>query len=155
MTSPAPQITTYAHARATLLKDGATREQLRAALQEAAVYLRVAVGVGVPKVDAAKLLGISRPALDRWIRLGRLGTVQVGKRMLVDAEGLAALLVEVEQLRELGEKREVVALALHRLAQQNPAVQERLAEMLAPGLEAMDRGDLVPVIIPDAFGPED
>lgn len=155
MTKTAPQITTYAHARATLLEKDATRDELRSALQEATVQLRVAVGPGVSKVEAARLLGISRPALDRWISLGRIATVEVGKRALVDAESLATLLVEVERLRKLGETRGVVAAAIHRLAQQDISVQEALAEMLRPGLEAMDRGDLVPLTIPSTFGPED
>jgi excisionase family DNA binding protein len=155
MAETAPQMTTYAHARAILLEKNATKQQLRDALQDATVQLRVAVGRGVPKVEAAKLLRISRPSLDRWISHGRIATVQVGKRTLVDADSLATLLIEVERLRALGETRGVVATALHRLAQQDADVQARLAEMLGPGLKAMERGDLVPVTIPGAFGPED
>lgn len=155
MAKTAPQMTTYAHARATLLEKNPTKQQLRDALQDATVQLRVAVGLGVPKVDAAKLLRISRPSLDRWITNGRIATVQVGKRTLVDADSLATLLVEVERLRALGETRGVVAAALHRLAQRDADVQAQLADMLRPGLEAMERGDLIPVTIPDAFGPED
>jgi excisionase family DNA binding protein len=155
MAKTAPQMKTYAHARAALLEKNATKQQLREALQEATVQLRVAVGRGVPKVEAARLLGISRPSLDRWIAGGRIATVQVGKRSLVDADSLASLLVEVERLRELGTTRGVVAAALHRLAERDADVQAQLAQMLGPGLEALERGDLVPVTIPPTFGPED
>jgi len=111
--------------------------------------------VAWPKAQAAKLLGVSRPTLDRWIGLGKIHMVTDGQRKLVDSEGLAALLVEVEQLREMGQDRHVLSMGLHRLAQQDVDGQARLAEMLRPGLEAMERGDLVPLVIPDNFGPDD
>ena len=50
------------------------RERLR--LLQVERELRRGVGVGVPKLRAAAVLGISLTALDRWIALGKLPVVR-------------------------------------------------------------------------------
>lgn len=151
------QITTYAHARDALKRKGATKAQLRDALTVATDSLRQSLGPGVRKVDAARLLGISRQALDTWIARGRIRTVPASKpgRVLVDADDLAELILEVNALRRAGTDRTVVSRALHQLAQRDPKTQTELQRMLAPGLAAMERGDLIPATVPDTFGPDD
>ncbi len=149
-------IAIFAHTGAALASPDATADELRAALAEAHERMRTLVGVGVPKAQAARELGISRVSLDRWIKAGRIRTVEVGKRTQVAADDLAALLLEVQVLRDQAEgQRGIVAAALHRLAQQDDTVQAEVGDMLTPGLEAMARGELIPAVIPENFGPDD
>jgi hypothetical protein len=81
--------------------------------------LRHEVGVGVPKRRAAKILGVSVPALDKWIAAGRLPVVRRPDvdREEIDAETLIDLAYEVARLREQGEHRGVLAAAFARLAE--------------------------------------
>jgi len=96
------------------LSDGEASRRLGAVTAQ----LRRDVGVGVPKRRAAKLLGVSVQALDRWVASGVLPVVRVpdSSRQLIDAEALLVLAEEVARRREQGESRGVVAAALHHLA---------------------------------------
>jgi hypothetical protein len=94
----------------------ASDERSRRRLQLAEVRLRNELGGSVPKSVAARVLGISGPALERWVDARRLPAVQrPGGREEIDAEVLLDLAVEVEALRESGWRRRVVAEALGRL----------------------------------------
>lgn len=76
------------------------------------------IGRSVPKRRAAAALGISVPALERWVRLGRLPVVRrPGGREEVDASALLDVLEEVRGLRDdEGVSRSAVAGALRNLA---------------------------------------
>lgn len=91
------------------------RERLR--LLQVERELRRGVGVGVPKLRAAAVLGISLTALDRWIALGKLPVVRRpgSGRHEVDAAALFTLATEVLQAREEGSARNPVGFALRRL----------------------------------------
>lgn len=80
--------------------------------------LRRDVGVGVPKRRAAAILGVSVPALEKWIERGRLPVVRRPgvSREEVDAEALLELAAVVTRLREQGEDRRPLATAFARLA---------------------------------------
>lgn len=73
----------------------------------------------VPKRRAAALLGISVPALQRWIEVGRLPAVRrPGGREEVDAGALLDLVAEVRRVREEEETpARPVAHAFRRLAE--------------------------------------
>ena len=79
--------------------------------------LRRGVGVGIPKLRAAAVLGISLTALDRWIALGKLPVVRRpgSSRHEVDAAALFTLATEVSRIREEGSGRNPVGTALRRL----------------------------------------
>jgi hypothetical protein len=80
--------------------------------------LRREVGVGVPKRRAAAILGVSVPALQKWIDRGRLPVVRrPGGREEIDAEALLDLAEEVSRLREAGERRGLLSAAFARLAE--------------------------------------
>lgn len=86
------------------------------------------LGFSVPKTRAAAVLGVSVNALDRWIAAGRLPTIRRpgSVREEIDADALVDLAVEVEQLREEGVERGVLAAAFDRLAVEGkPAVRPR------------------------------
>jgi hypothetical protein len=80
--------------------------------------LRLGLGVGIPKRQAAAALGVTVQALDRWIAAGRIPVVRRpgSSRELIDAEALLLLAGEVERLREQGEVR-VLGKAIARLGE--------------------------------------
>src|SRR5688500_9006732 len=77
------------------------------------------VGPSVPKRRAASLLGISVPALERWIRVGRLPVVRrPGGRQEIDAAALVDLTEELRRIRaEAGAGGRLVARAFGNLAE--------------------------------------
>jgi hypothetical protein len=85
--------------------------------------LRRDMGVSVPKRRAAALLGVSVPALERWIRAGRLPVVRRpgSSREEIDSDALVDLATEVTRLREAGRSRGVLAEAFRRLEAEGKA----------------------------------
>jgi hypothetical protein len=98
---------------ADAVSDSLERRRLARVLRQ----LRRDVGVGVPKRRAAAVLGVSVPAVDRWIASGRLRAIRRPgvNRTEVDADALLDLAVEVTRLREQGERRALLARAFSRL----------------------------------------
>jgi hypothetical protein len=95
-------------------RDPALRTELRAA----EVALRTAVGPRVPKRAAARLLGTSVTALDRWIDRGYLPVVAAprgGKRLALEGGPLLELATRVRLLRRAGRSRGVLAEAMRTL----------------------------------------
>jgi hypothetical protein len=120
------------------------------------VRVRKQVGLGVTKAVAARVLGVSVPTVDKWIARGRIPTVgnEDGPRR-VALEALVELAAEVEELRDAGQTEGLVAAALLRLEQSDPAYRADFDELYGDGLAAAERGDLVPAAIPGSFGPDD
>jgi hypothetical protein len=97
-------------------KNAVADERLRRQLQRAELQLRAELGGSVPKSVAARVLGISTTALERWVDAGKLPTVRrPGGREEVAAEALLDVAEEVVRLREEGVARGLVAEALRRL----------------------------------------
>jgi DNA-directed RNA polymerase specialized sigma subunit len=96
--------------------------------------LRRRLGVGVPKRQAAAVLGVTVQALDRWVAAGKIPVVRrvSSSRELIDTEALLALAAEAERLRELGERR-VLARAIASLEE-----RERLPRRLRPNQSAQE-----------------
>jgi hypothetical protein len=97
------------------VSDAQARRRLRRVLRD----LRREVGISVPKRRAAALLGVTVPALERWIERGRLPVVRRPglARQEIDADAVFDLAVEVTRLRELGAQHGVLAAAFERLAE--------------------------------------
>jgi hypothetical protein len=73
----------------------------------------VDIGPSVPKTRAAKALGVTVPALDRWIARGALKTRRSpSSREEIDTLTVVDLAVEVASLAESGRKRGLLAEAL-------------------------------------------
>jgi transcriptional regulator with XRE-family HTH domain len=81
--------------------------------------LRREIGLSVPKRRVAAILGVTVPALERWIERGRLPVVRKPglAREEIDADAVFDLAVEVTRLREQGVRRGVLAAAFERLAE--------------------------------------
>jgi hypothetical protein len=95
---------------------------LRADLRHVEVALRRQLGPSVPKRVAAGLLGVSVPALDRWIDRGRVPVVAPAngaRRLGVETLPLFELATSVAALRRSGHKRGVVSEALEQLGRRD------------------------------------
>ena len=78
------------------------------------------IGPSVPKTRAARALGVSVTALDRWIERGAIPVSRrpSSSRQEVDTQAVIDLAVEIRTLRTTGRRRALLATALARL---NPA----------------------------------
>ncbi|MGH3030487.1 MAG: hypothetical protein ACRDNE_06920 [Gaiellaceae bacterium] len=94
-------------------------ERVARRLRRAERLLRHEIGTSVPKRRAARLLGVSVAALERWIAAGRLPVVRRPRgREEVEAAALLELLEEVNRLREEERlARGVLATAFRNLAE--------------------------------------
>jgi DNA-binding transcriptional MerR regulator len=97
-----------------------TRDPLhRDELRTIEASLRSRLGPAVPKRAAARLLGVSVTALDRWLDRGVLPAVasprQGSRRLGVETGPLLELATKVRQLRRSGLTRGVLAQAVRRL----------------------------------------
>lgn len=95
-------------------RDRALRDELRAV----EVSLRRQLGPSVPKRAAARLLGVSVTALDRWIDRGFLPVVaspRGSRRLAVETGPLLDLAAGVRRLRRAGRSRAVLSEALREL----------------------------------------
>lgn len=77
--------------------------------------MRHGLAVGVPKHRAAALLGVTPQALERWIAEGRIPTLHKpgSTRALVERDAFIALLAEVRELREAGDRRPMAKAIRH------------------------------------------
>jgi DNA-binding transcriptional MerR regulator len=107
----------------------------RRRLERVIFELRRQVGVGVPKRRAARLLGVSVQALERWVERGLLPVVRKpgSTRELIDAEALTVLAEEVARRRATGEQRGVIAWSLRELERTG-----RLPRKLRPNRKASE-----------------
>ncbi len=79
--------------------------------------LRLELGDSIPKVQAARALGISVKALDRWVARGEIPAFRRPNvaRTRVETDAILDLLEEVTVLREEGAVSNVIATAIRRL----------------------------------------
>ena len=91
---------------------------LRDELREIEVALRRQLGPAVPKRSAARLLGVSATALDRWIDRGCIPVVASAgssRRLAVETVPLLELATTVRRLRRAGRTHALLSEALRDL----------------------------------------
>lgn len=78
--------------------------------------LRAALGPSVQKTAAARALGVSREALERWIERGAIPvTASPGTaRLRLEAEALIELLDRVESCRDRGRRGRLLEVSVRR-----------------------------------------
>ncbi len=130
--------------------------EVRAELAPVIDELREELAPSLSKRQAAAVIGVSVPTLDKWIDRGLLpvDTAPSGRpRVLRDP--VLDLAERVEDLRRAGETRHVVAMAVDRMLHEDPQYQREFDDLYGPGLAAMREGDFVSATPGPDFGPED
>lgn len=132
---------------------------LRAAVESATAELEAALDERehFSKAEAAGLLEVSAPTLDKWVAMGLLPVVRVSeyKRDRVPARALLALAGEVKELRRMGRKRGLLAEALSRLEQEDPAFRERFEVLYGAGLRSDEDDEFVSAAPGPDWDPDD
>lgn len=95
---------------------------------------------GVRVSVAAKMLGLSERTTRDWLADGPLDPVPGAKPARVSTASLAAVLPAVEELRELGQDRELLRALIDRLEDQRIRAHPRVRK----SLEQMHRGEYEP-----------
>jgi DNA-binding transcriptional MerR regulator len=97
---------------------------VRSQLEQIAQRRSEDIGPSVPKTRAARMLGVSLTALDRWIERGAIPVrrrASSSRRHELETQAVIDLAVEIRALRESGRKHALLAAAL---ARRNSADQE-------------------------------
>lgn len=131
----------------------------RAAIDEASRELEAAL-VAKPnfsKAEAADLLQVSAPTLEKWVSAGQLPVQQVPeyKRERIPAKPLLELAGEVKELRRMGRKRGLLAEAMSRLEQEDPRWREQFEELYGAALSGDPDGEFVSAAPGPDWDPED
>jgi hypothetical protein len=149
-------------ARAIVTLRGARRDDpaaLRAAVDSATTELETTLAERehFSKAEAASLLEVSAPTLDKWIAMGLLPLVRVReyKRPRVPAGPLLELAGEVKELRRMGRKRGLLVEALSRLEQQDPRWREEFDRLYGAAAGAGEAAEYVSAAPGSDWHPDD
>ena len=138
--------------RHTARRGGDVRDELAPVIDE----LRDELAPSLSKRQAAAVIGVSVPTLDKWMDRGLLPVeVAPSGRPRVLRDPVLDLAERVEDLRRAGETRHLVAAAVDRMLREDPQYQREFDELYGPGLAAMREGDFVSAAPGPDFGPED
>jgi hypothetical protein len=137
------------------VRDALEDDELRSDVDQVVDDLRQDAGETLPKAAAARVLGVSRGTLEKWIGRAMIPTRTVDGLERVERAGLEEIAAEVAALRRLREDNPaVLAEALTRLAGRDPEFAGIEAQ-ITKSLNDVEHDELVPLRIPNSFGPED
>lgn len=129
---------------------------MRAELTPVIDELRDELAPTMSKRQAAAVIGVSVPTLDKWIDRGLLPIETAGSgRLRVLRDPVLDLAERVEDLRRAGETRHLVTMAVDRMLREDRQYQLEFDELYGPGLAAMRGGDFVSAAPGPDFGPDD
>jgi DNA-binding transcriptional regulator YiaG len=131
-------------------------DEVRAELTPVIDDLRDELGPTMSKRQAAAVIGVSMPTLDKWIDRGLLPVqAALSGRPRVGRDAVLDLAERVEDLRRMGETRHLIATAVDRMLREEPQHQREFEQLYGPGLAAMREGDFVSAAPGPDFGPGD
>jgi hypothetical protein len=108
------------------------------------------------KSQAAKVIGVSVPTLDKWIEQ-RIVPVKraTSGRPRVPRDTALDLAERVADLRQRGRERNLIIALVDQLQRRDPNYQREFKKLYGPGLRSLTKGRLVSAAQTDAFGPDD
>lgn len=138
--------------RRTARRGGSVQDELEPIIED----LRGDLDDTMSKSQAAKVIGVSVPTLDKWIdqmivpvRRAASGRPRVPRDTALD------LAERVADLRQRGRERNLIIALVDQLQRTDPAYQREFKKLYGPGLRALARGDLVSAAPTETFGPDD
>ena len=108
------------------------------------------------KTQAATVIGVSVPTLDKWIDQ-RIIPVELAAsgRPRVPRDTALDLAERVSDLRERGRERNLIVAVVDQLQRDDSVYQREFKKLYGPGLRALASGELVSAAPTDELGPED
>lgn len=108
------------------------------------------------KSQAAKVIGVSVPTLDKWIEQ-RIVPVEraASGRPRVPRDTALDLAERVSDLRERGRERNLIVAVVQQLQRDDSTYRVEFEKLYGPGLRALASEELVSAAPTDEFGPED
>lgn len=136
--------------RRTARRCGDVQHELQPIIEE----LRDDLDDSMSKAQAAKVIGVSVPTLDKWIAQ-RIIPVKGGGsvRPRIPRDTALDLAERVADLRERGRERNLIVALVDQLQRDDSLYQREFKKLYGPGLRALSKGDLVSAAPTDAFGP--
>jgi DNA repair photolyase len=109
------------------------------------------------KTQAATVIGVSVPTLDKWIDQRIIPVERAASgRPRVPRDTALDLAERVSDLRERGRERNLIAAVVDQLQRDDSvSYQREFKKLYGPGLRALASGELVSAAPTDEFGPED
>lgn len=138
--------------RRTARRGGDVEHELEPVIED----LRRDLDDTMSKTQAARVIGVSVPTLDRWIEQQIVPLTRAASgRPRVPRDTTLDLAERVEELRHRGHERNLIVALVDELQRKDPAYQREFKDLYGPGLRALARGKLVSAAPTDDFGPED
>jgi DNA-binding transcriptional regulator YiaG len=108
------------------------------------------------KTQAARVIGISVPTLDKWVEQRIVPVKRAASgRPRIPRDTALDLAERVADLRDRGRERNLVVALVDQLQRDDSLYQREFRKLYGPGLRALVKGDLVSAAPTDAFGPDD
>jgi DNA-binding transcriptional MerR regulator len=131
-------------------------DDVRSELAPVIENLREDLDPTMSKSQAAQVIGVSVPTLDKWIARGLLPVQRAESgRPRVMRDPVLALAGQVDDLRRAGQDRHLIATVVDRMQRDDENYQRDFAELYGPGLVALAESDLVSAAPGSDWHPED
>jgi hypothetical protein len=130
--------------------------EIRAELEPVIDGLRLDLDETMSKIQAAKVIGVSVPTLDKWIEQ-RIVPVEraASGRPRVPRDTALDLAERVSDLRDRGRERNLIVAVIDQLQRDDTTYQREFEKLYGPGLRGLASGKLVSAAPTADFGPED
>jgi DNA-binding transcriptional regulator YiaG len=138
--------------RKTARRGGDVQHELEPIIEE----LRGDLDETMSKTQAAKVIGVSVPTLDKWIehRIVPISRAASG-RPRVPRDTALDLAERLADLRQRGRERNLIIALVDQLQRDDSLYQREFRQLYGPGLRWLATGDFVSAAPTDAFGPDD
>ena len=129
---------------------------MQADLDSVIADLRQDLDETMSKTQAAELIGVSVPTLDKWIADGIVPIRKAPSgRPRIPRDTALDLAERIADLREQGRQRNLIPGVVDMLQRKDSTYQREFKKLYGPGLAALAEGQLVSAKPPASFGPED
>jgi hypothetical protein len=110
----------------------------------------------ISKSQAAKVIGVSVPTLDRWIEQRIVPVKRAASgRPRVPRDTALDLAERVDDLRQRGRERNLIIALVDQIQRHDATYQREFKKLYGPGLRSLAKGRLVSAAPTDAFRPDD
>jgi DNA repair photolyase len=138
--------------RRTARRGGEVRQELDPIIDG----LRRDLDETMSKRQAAKVIGVSVPTLDKWIEQLIVPVERAASgRPRVPRDTALDLAERVSDLRERGRERNLIVAIVDLLQRDDSTYQREFQKLYGPGLRALTAGKLVSAAPTAEFGPDD